>query len=63
MSAPRITARIRTEYGTEKTVSLRSDLDHLERKLKQYFHATEYIIYKIGDIQFYHGADFKEIEI
>lgn len=58
----RITVRIRTKYGTEKTVSLRSSIEGLEKKLKQYFEATEYIIYKIGDLEFYHDRDFTEIK-
>ena len=58
----RITARIRTVYGTEKTVSLRCTIDELEKKLKQFFNATEYIIYKIGDLEFYHDQTFTEIK-
>ena len=59
----RITARIRTIYGTEKTVSLRCSIDEMEKKLKQYFGATHYIIYKIGDLEFYHDQKFTEIHL
>lgn len=62
MKEPRITARIRRSDGSEKTVSFRGTTENMEKRMKTFFHATEYIIYKIGDLQFYHKRDFTKIK-
>lgn len=62
MIDPRITCRVRTGSGNEKTVTFRSTEAEIEKKLKNLFHASEYILYQIDDTIFSRRQEWKKIK-
>lgn len=58
----RITCRVRTGSGKEKTVTFRSTEAEIEKHLKNLFHASEYILYQMDDIKFSRRQEWKKLK-
>ena len=48
----RITARIRTETGREKTVRFSGNAYNMKKKMRSYFKAEEFKMLQFGEIKF-----------
>lgn len=58
----RITCRIRTVYGTEKTVTFRGNVFTMKKILKDSFKATSYQVRKMGSLTFAASMPWESVE-
>lgn len=58
----RITCRVRTGSGKEKTITFRSTEAEMEKHLKNLFHASEYILYQVDNTRFSRRQEWKKIK-
>lgn len=58
----RITCRIRTVYGTKKTVTFRGNIFTMKKILKDSFKATSYQVRKMGSLTFTASMPWESVE-